>query len=235
MTPTLQHSTAPSTEDAAEPLAHPTRPNWLWLTLQVILRILFIVWLRYRVRGLRHIPPEGGGLVLVNHQSYLDPILVQLGMSRPVSWIGRENLFRIPVFGWIIRKLYAMPIKRESGGTAIIRESVRRMQHGFLVGIYPEGTRTRNGSVGPFKPGFVAMIRRGQLPVYPVGIAGAFNALPRGAFFLRPRKVRVVFGEPIPFTDLEPLCARGREEELVQFMYDRVCAAKNEAEAWLHT
>jgi 1-acyl-sn-glycerol-3-phosphate acyltransferase len=233
MIPLLQHSNIPTAEADADRLPHPTRPNWLWRSLQVILRIVFIVWLRYRVRGLKHVPPEGGGLILVNHQSFLDPLLVQLGMARPVSWIGRENLFRVPLIGWIIRKTYSMPIKRESGGTAIIRESVRRMQHGFLVGIYPEGTRTSDGSVGPFKPGFVAMIRRGKLPVYPVGIAGAFHALPRGAWFLRPRKVRVVFGEPIPFEELEPLCARGREDELVQLAHDRVSAAKNEADEWL--
>jgi 1-acyl-sn-glycerol-3-phosphate acyltransferase len=235
MTPTLQHSITPPTEDETDPLPHPTRPNWLWLTLQVILRIVFILWLRYRVRGLKHVPPEGGGLILVNHQSYLDPLLVQLGMSRPVSWIGRDSLFRIPVIGWIIKKTYSMPIKRDSAGTAIIRESVRRMQHGFLVGIYPEGTRTRDGSVGPFKPGFVAMIRRGKLPVYPVGIAGAFNVLPRGAWFLRPRRVRVVFGEPLAFEEIEPLCARGREDELVQLAFERVSAARQEAESWLHS
>jgi len=222
-----------SPTDSQNPLPHPTRPNWLWLFIQAVLRLVFIVWLRYRVRGLRNIPPTGGGLILVNHQSVLDPLLVQLGMSRPVSWIGRDNLFRIPVIGWIINKTYAMPIKRESAGTAVIRESVRRMRHGFLVGIYPEGTRTRNGSVGEFKPGFIAMIRRGELPVYPVGIAGAFEALPRGAWFLRPKPVRVVFGEPLSFEELKPLCARGRENELLALSRERVAAVQCEANNWL--
>ena len=220
-------------DDTIEPLPNPTRPNWLWRSLQVIGWVVFVLWMRYRIRGLRNISREGGGLILVNHQSMIDPILVQLGFKRPVCWIGRENLFRIPLFGWVIRNLLAIPIRRDSAGTAVIRETVRRLKHGFLVGIFPEGTRTKDGTVGVFKPGFIAIIRRSKTPVYPVGIAGAFEAMPRGVWFPRPWSVRVVIGEPIPFEEIEPLCARGREDDLLEFSRNRIVTVQQEAEDWL--
>ena len=181
---------------------------------------------------MKHVPPTGGGLFVVNHQSFIDPLISQLGMKRPVSWIARDSLFRIPIVGWILRKTYVMPINRESAGTGSIREAIRRMKHGFIVGIFPEGTRTYDGSVGEFKPGFIALIRRSKLPVYPVGIAGANLAMPRKAWFLRPRRVRVVIGEPFSREELDRLCKRGNEKELITAARDRVIACHQEAENW---
>jgi 1-acyl-sn-glycerol-3-phosphate acyltransferase len=198
----------------------------------MVLRMIFTIWLRYRAQGVEHIPPEGGGLVLVNHQSFLDPLLVGLPLNRPVSYLARDNLFRVPVIGWILRHTYVMPINREAASTASIKESIQRMEQGFLVGVFPEGTRSSDGSVGEFKPGFIALIRRSRLPVYPVGVAGAREAFPRGAWLLRPRKVSVVFGEPLLPDELEPLTKRGREEELITLIRGRIIECQQQAEAW---
>ena len=106
------------------------------------------------------------------------------------------------------------------------------MAHGFLVGIFPEGTRTTDGSVGDFKPGFVALVRRGKVPVYPIGIAGAHEAFPRKNLFLRPRKVYVVFGDPFTVDELAALTKKGQEEALVKAARDRIITCQDEAEAW---
>lgn len=216
----------------SDQLPDPTKPNLVWLTIRFFLRLVFTIWLGFRVRGLRKIPQQGGGLFLVNHQSFLDPLLAQLGMDRPVSWLARDSLFRVPIVGWILRKTYVMPINRESAGTESIREAVRRMKHGFIVGIFPEGTRTRDGQVGEFKPGFVALIRRSKVPVFPIGIAGAHLAMPRNAWFLRPRRVRVVIGDPFTPEEIQQLCQRGQEDALTQEARNRVVAAYQEAENW---
>ena len=216
-------------------LPHPTRRNFAWWSIQLVLRHLFVVWFRYRARGVEKIPVRGGGLVLVNHQSFLDPLLVGAALSRPVSYLARDSLFRVPIVGAILRATYVKPINRESAGTASIRGAVARMEHGFLVGIFPEGTRTRDGSIGVFKPGFVAMIRRTRLPVYPVGIAGANEAFPRDGWQIRPRQIRVVFGDPFTPEELEPLSRRGCEEELLAVVRERVVRCQREAQAWLNT
>lgn len=215
-----------------QPLPHPTRRNIVWLTIQYTLRLVFTIWLRYRARAVDNLPAEGGGLVLVNHQSFLDPMLVGLPLRRPISYLARDNLFRVPVIGWILRKTYVMPINRDAASTASIRNALKRMEHGFMVGLFPEGTRTDDGQVGEFKPGFISLIRRAKVPVYPVGIAGAFNALPRGGFRLFPPPVRVVFGEPLCEERLTELRAKGREDELIQYAHAAVAACQLEAQQW---
>lgn len=214
------------------PLPPPKARNLTWRTIQFILQNVFCFWLGYRARGYQQLDDAGGGLVLANHQSFLDPLLIGLPLHRPVSYLGRDTLFRVPVIGWILRNTYVMPINREAAATTTLRESLRRMEHGYLVGIFPEGTRTETGEVGEFKPGFVALIRRSNLPVYPVGIAGGFQAMGRKSLFLYPARVRVVVGEPISVEQLQQFSGRGQDQALIDFVRSRVVQCYEEAEAW---
>lgn len=225
----------PPASPAALPtsVGSPTRRNWVWYSIQVLLKVVFAVWLRYRARGVERIPPSGGGLFLSNHQSFLDPLLIGLPLTRPVSYLARDTLFPVPVVGWILRNTYVMPINREAAGTTSLRETLRRMEQGFLVGVFPEGTRSGDGSVGEFKPGFAAIVRRSNLPVYPVGIAGANRAMGRHSLFIKPHRVCVVFGEPIPADEITRLSRKGCEDDLVKVVHERVVACQQEAEAWL--
>jgi len=220
----------PAADD--QPLPHPTRRNCAWLTLQYLLRMTFLLWVRYQVRGLHHVPREGGGLVLINHQSFLDPMLVGLPLLRPVSYLARDTLFPIPGIGWVLRNTYVMPINRDAPGTASIRIALDRMRQGFLVGLFPEGTRSPDGSVGEFKPGFLSLIRRSDVPVYPVGIAGAHLAMPRRRLSFRRHPVRLVFGPPLDPDEVRRLSVRGREEDLIQYVRAAVVACQQQAEAW---
>lgn len=218
--------------DAAPAAESPTRRNWTWWTLQIIAQVVFAIWLRFRARGLENIPPSGGGLVLGNHCSFLDPLLIGLHLRRPVSFLARDSLFRIPVIGWILKNTYVKPINRENASTATIRETVKRLEEGFLCGMFPEGTRSENGEVGEFKPGFIALARRMELPIYPVGIAGTHQAMGRKSLILKPYRVRLVFGKPIQPEEIAALKERGREQEFVAFIRERVVACHREAEAW---
>lgn len=211
----------------------PTRRNAVWLTFQFVLRLVFGVWLRYRARGVERIARSGGGLVLVNHQSFLDPLLVGVPLQRPVSFLARDSLFPVPFVGWVLRNTYVMPINRDAASTASIRQAIRRIDDGFLVGLFPEGTRCVDGEVGEFKPGFISLIRRIKLPVYPVGIAGAHEAMPRrGLLRLCPRKVHVVFGEPLCPDHVQALSGKGQEAALIEFARSAVVRCQKEAEAW---
>jgi 1-acyl-sn-glycerol-3-phosphate acyltransferase len=214
------------------PLESPTRRNWVWYGYQLFFRVFFSIWLGYRARGVEKIPRTGGGLLLINHQSYLDPLMVGLPLTRPISYLARDDLFRIPLVGWVLRHTYVMPISREAASIAVIRETVRRMEHGYLCGIFPEGTRSPDGKVGELKPGFVALARRVALPIYPIGIAGAFQALGRGSWFLKPRRVCVVYGDPIPQEQVQALSQKGREAELVALVRQRIMDCQEEAERW---
>lgn len=198
----------------------------------MLARVFFAIWLRYRARGIEQIPASGGGLLLANHLSFLDPLMIGLPLSRPISYLARDSLFRVPVIGWILRNTYVKPINRENASTASIRETIQRAEFGFLCGVFPEGTRSETGEMGEFKPGFIALARRLELPIYPVGIAGTHLALGRHSCLLKPYRVRVVFGAPILPAEIAELKARGREQELVEFVRNRVAACQREAETW---
>ena len=90
-------------------LGSPTRRNWVWFSIQVVLGMMFLLWLRCRAHGTRNIPESGGGLLIANHQSFLDPLLVALPLHRPVSFIARDSLFRVPVVSWILLGKIAPP------------------------------------------------------------------------------------------------------------------------------
>ena len=212
-------------------LPDPFRRNVVWSVIQIVLRWCFTLLLGYRARGIEHLPDAGGALLVVNHQSNFDPLFVGLPLQRPVSYMARSTLFPIPFIGWVLRNTYVVPIDREAARAGAIRDLVARLEHGFLVGIFPEGTRTHDGALGEFKPGFIALVRRSKLPIVAVGIAGAFEAYPRG-HLPRPGRVRLVFGIPWQPDEYAEYCERGREAELVAAMRQRVQDCVDEATAW---
>jgi len=169
--------------------------------------------------------------MLVNHQSYLDPMMVGVWMDRPVSFVARDTLFKIPILGSFLRAVYVLPVKRGAVSSATIRESVRRVEHGFILGLFPEGTRSTDGEVHRFKSGFLSILKRTKVPVIPVGVSGTYAAMPKGAIFVRPKKIVVKYGEPIPFEDIANYLEENREKELVDLLRQEVIQCQQEAEA----
>jgi 1-acyl-sn-glycerol-3-phosphate acyltransferase len=204
----------------------------LWFSLQVIIQAFFCFWLGYRATGYKRLEQQQGALILANHQSFLDPLLVGLPFRRPISFLARDSLFPVPVVGWILKKTYVLPINQQAAGTASLRGLITRLQNGWLVGIFPEGTRSETGAIGELKPGFTTIVRRAKRPIVPVGISGAFQALPMGSWFLKPARVRVVFGEPLTVEELEQYSDRGQEAALLDLVRSRIAACHEAAEAW---
>lgn len=84
----------------------------MWFTLQSAMRFLFAIWFRYEAHGIEQIPMDGGGLLIGNHESHLDPLVMGVPIRRPVSFVVRDTLLKVPVIGWIIRVNYSIPISR---------------------------------------------------------------------------------------------------------------------------
>jgi len=168
---------------------------------------LYITVFRGRVFGQRHIPPRGGVLVLANHQSYMDPVLVALAFGRETSYMGREALFRNPSLRTLIRYLNCFPVKEEAADIGSIKEALRRLRSGRMVVIFPEGSRTWDGTIADFLPGAAAIALRAGCPILPVLITGAFEAWPRNRRLPRPSPIAVHYDRPIlpqEFAGLEP-------------------------------
>ena len=191
----------------------------LWYDyLQVMCRLLGVALFRVRCTGRENVPPTGGVLVLSNHQSQFDPMLVGLAIDRRLNYLARETLFRFPPFRWLIRSLDAIPIDREGLGLAGLKETLRRLKRDELVLIFPEGTRTFDGEVARLKPGFSALAKRAKVPLLPVGIDGAFDAWPRTKRLPGLSTIHVHVGEPIAADQ----AAAAGDRELVEEVARRI-------------
>ena len=165
--------------------------------LHVLCRLLATVLFQIRVSGRDLVPREGGVMVLSNHQSHFDPVLIGLACDRRLNYLARETLFGFTPFRWLIQSLDAIPIDREGLGLAGLKETLRRLKAGELVLIFPEGTRTRDGELAPLKPGFSALARRAGVPLLPVAIDGAYQAWPRRQLLPGTATIHIRFGEPL--------------------------------------
>ena len=150
-----------------------------------------------RCHGREKVPQTGGGLMLSNHQSNLDPVLVGLASDRRLNYVARKTLFKFAPFRWLINSLDAIAIDREGIGLEGLKETLKRLKRGEIVLLFPEGTRTRDGEVHAIKPGFCAVARRAGVPILPVAIDGAWNAWPRQRRMPRRAVIHVQFGDPI--------------------------------------
>jgi 1-acyl-sn-glycerol-3-phosphate acyltransferase len=164
-----------------------------------------VLLFQIRCEGRNLVPRQGGVLVLSNHQSHFDPILVGLACDRRLNYLARQTLFRFQPFVWLINSLDAIPIDREGLGMSGLKETLRRLKREEMVLMFPEGTRTHTGEVGAIKPGFCALARRARVPLLPVGIEGAFAAWPRWQLLPGRSVIQVSIGAPIQPEDIEHL------------------------------
>jgi 1-acyl-sn-glycerol-3-phosphate acyltransferase len=186
-------------------------------------RLVFPRLTPVEVRGTEHIPKRGGVLLLPNHQSALDPFVVQAWCPRRVRSMTKSTQFGTPFMGWIVPRLGGFPVRRYQVDPQSVRTVLRLLGEGECVCIYPEGERTWDGRLQPFRRGTLRVALRALQDghtVIPVGLDGVFDLLPRGAGFRRPSEpVRVSFGEPIqPPPGLATAPGRAaREAALPQF------------------
>ncbi len=183
---------------------HSLFDRFVYIFCNSVTRLFAIVYFRFRVHKSERYPLDGPVLICANHQSHMDPILVANGCTRYVGFVARESLFKFKPFGWLITTLGAFPINRD-GGIAGIKETLKRLKRGEVVLIFPEGTRTPNGTIQNFKSGFCAIARRSKVPIVPVAIDGAYDAWPKNAALPRPRSIKLKVGHPIMFDEYNSL------------------------------
>ena len=195
----------------------------------------FTLGFSLRMQGTRNLPRTGPVLLIANHQSFLDPLLVGLVARRPLVYLARKTLFRNRYFGAMIRSLNAIPIDQEGIGKEGIRTVVDQLQRGRAVVVFPEGARTEDGAMHPLKAGIHLLIKRAQAAIVPIGIAGAYDAWPiwrsypiPAPLFLPagPGTISVSLGKPI---DSRRFAEMPREEAL-QELFDKIQAEQRRAE-----
>lgn len=158
---------------------------------QIITRLFFSTVYRLKAAGLHHIPKDGAVIVCCNHISYLDPPLLGTPMSRKVHYMAKAELFNIPGVSWLLRQLCAFPVKRGGVSKDTIRKALQLLKDGHVLGIFPEGTRNRQGAMG--KKGAASLALKSGARVIPAAIIGRY------AIF---RTMTVVYGPPVDLSEL---------------------------------
>ena len=180
-----------------------------------------------RTEGLQNLP-AGGAILAANHQSLVDIPLFLAALPREVRFLAKRELGRIPLFGTAMAKAGNLFIDREDPRDAVhlVREVTDRIDRGQMVVVFPEGTRSRDGAIGEFKPGAFYLARKKSVPLLPVLIDGGTNALPRGSLLFRPAVLVVKVLPPVTTNGGRTLT----RDEMAQETRNRILSARREGD-----
>jgi 1-acyl-sn-glycerol-3-phosphate acyltransferase len=153
---------------------------------------------RWEITGEHNIPESGPVVLVANHISLWDPPFLACSIRRPVHFMAKEELFNIPLLGRIIKALGAFPVKRGKPDRNALRLAAKYLENGEILGLFPEGTRSKSGELLQPHPGAALFALRSGAPIVPVGLIGTRTTFPltiRG-------NVRVKIGEPVVYPEL---------------------------------
>ena len=170
---------------------------------------------------------SGPVILAMNHQSYLDPPLAGITCDRAVYFLARRTLLDVPLLGRLLPKLNVIPVNQEGIDRSALKALIRVLKAGNAALVFPEGSRTVDGSLQSAEPGLGLVIAKTLAPVVPMRIFGAHEALPRGGGGLHFVPITIVIGEPILFTapDLNPP-AKDLYKRLSQRVMDAIAALR---------
>src|SRR5919197_131457 len=189
-------------------------PLVYWIT-RGILQPFFHLYFRLSRIGREHIPTDGPVILAANHRSFLDPFVIGTCLRRPIYYVAKKELFANRLQGWWLNALGAFPVDRGAGDRDTIETAKAILARGDCVLIFPEGTRTRPGSLGRAKRGVGRLALESGAPVVPVAVIGT-EAIRRG-WRIRPHKVRIRIGRPLTFPPVE-----GASPQLAAAVTDRI-------------
>lgn len=157
-----------------------------------VLNSIFYGFYRLHVEGVENIPDTGAVIVAPNHKSNFDPPIVGVAIkNRLVHYMAKAELFKNPMFGWVLRKMGAFPVKRGTVDRMAIKQAVRELKNGHVLGIFPEGTRIKKDGLGRFHSGMASLALMTGVPIVPVAVVGT-RTLPK-----KKETIAILIGEPV--------------------------------------
>jgi 1-acyl-sn-glycerol-3-phosphate acyltransferase len=195
---------------------------WLGYNLSRLLAKLFF---GFRIIHRERVIQNGPVILAVNHQSFLDPPLAGNAADRAIFFLAKKSLMDSPVLGWLLPKLNVIPVNLEGGDRSALKALIRVLSAGECALVFPEGTRTPDGSLQPAEPGLGLVIAKTRAPVVPMRIFGAYDIWPIHRKFRFSGQITIVVGEPIRFSEAD-LSGGGKElyTRLSQRVMDAIAA-----------
>jgi len=168
---------------------------------------------RIRIEGRENVP-EGGCLIVSNHVSFMDPTTVAWGVGGEIYYLARKTLFKPPFWSWFLPICNVLPIDRGGRDISGLRNIIKLLKSGRSVLLFPEGTRSKDGTLQPAEPGAGLVAIKAGVPILPARVFGTFESLSRHTKFLRFHPIRVVIGKPY----LPTLPEGKKDKEAYQFV-----------------
>lgn len=166
---------------------------------------------RVEVIGRENIPLEGGVLLCSNHINNFDPIIVGMMASRPVHFMAKEELFTVPILGKLVPHLNAFPVKRGMSDREALRKGLAILKEEKVLGLFPEGTRSKTGELGKGLAGAGFFALRTDAQIVPCAVVGPYKPL---------RKLKIVYGKPISMEAVRK--AKGSAEEATELIMEEI-------------
>ena len=194
------------------------------------LKLGLLLWNRFTARGSENVPMTGGCIICANHASFLDPPILGAGVRhRQVRFMARDTLFEGPLMSRLMPRLGVIPLDRTRGDVSALRKAIQTLKSGAVVGLFPEGTRSLDGQLQEPKGGIGFLIAKAGVPVVPAYISGTYRAYPKGARFIHPVKVSILYGAPIPPAEFAALAAQDDGyNRIARLVMTRIAALKSQ-------
>lgn len=196
---------------------------------RLICIILSKIFFRFEVFGRYRVPRRGAVILASNHTSFLDPVIIGAAVPRPLNFMARDDLFSNRSFGAFISALGAFPVKRDRSSPEAFREAFKRLRENKALVIFPEGTRTEDGSLRKAHAGVGFLAARSESTVVPVYIEGSKEALPRDAYFIRMKLVKIYFGKPLRYRNISRVENREEYQRFADLVMDSIANLRREA------
>jgi 1-acyl-sn-glycerol-3-phosphate acyltransferase len=169
----------------------------LYLIFRPLTRFLCKVIGRMEIIGEENFPKEGGVILASNHQSYIDPIVLGSAAKRSLFYLARDTLFNTRIKNFIMTGVHSIPMKRDTGDIKALKKAIEMLKNGKVITIFPEGTRSKDGSIQKGKEGVALLGVKSKCKILPAKLYGTDRILPKGKKFIKPAKLIVKYGMPI--------------------------------------
>lgn len=206
--------------------------NLLYTPVRFFVRLgLALVRVRVEVNGLERLDPSQTYIFTPNHQSLIEVPLWVAYLGRNIAYLGKKEVFKYPIFGYGIRLVGVVPVDRSNSPAAVesAKMATENLRRGKSYVVYPEGTRSKDGGLLPFKKGAFMMAIDAGVPVVPITISGATRIMPKGQIKIFPSTVRVTIHEPISTAGY----SKQNIAELIHRTREKIFSALDEDEAEL--
>lgn len=183
----------------------------LYKVVKNLVKVYYKIRFKTKVIGEHNIPKNGPVLLTSNHVSLHDPPLVAIFTKREMSFFAKSELFTVPLFGNVLKRLNAIPVNRGKGDRAALKVSVDALKNNKMLLMFPEGSRNLSGQLSPLQEGASFIAMKSNAPIVPVAIKGSYN---------KKEGVELIFGKPI---DVNTLIEEGKKrKEITEILEERL-------------